>query len=125
MFLDEIKIAEIMPCLADPDRVERALVNLVTNALKYSPAELPVTVRITRDGPRGMVSVVDRGVGIPAEDIPRLFNRFSRASTATGVEGLGLGLFITRLIVEAHGGRIWCESEPGKGSAFYFTLPLA
>ena len=68
--------------------------------------------------------MTDQGVGIPPEDIPHLFQRYYRAQTARKAEGLGLGLYITRLIVEAHGGRIWVESEVGKGSTFSFSLPL-
>jgi len=71
------------------------------------------------------VSVIDRGVGMPREDIPRLFQRFYRAKGTRKTEGVGLGLYITRMLVEAHGGRIWAESEFGKGSVFSFTLPVA
>jgi len=115
----------VPPVLADPGRLERALENLITNALKYSPADRPVVVRIgSRDGD-AIVSVADQGVGIPAEDIPHLFTRFYRAETGKKAEGLGLGLYIVRLIVEAHGGRVWVESKVGKGSTFSLTLPCA
>ena len=72
-----------------------------------------------------VVTVSDQGRGIAPEDIPHLFERFYRAPEARKAEGIGLGLYITRMLVEAHGGRIWVESEVGKGSTFSFTLPVA
>jgi PAS domain S-box-containing protein len=114
------------PCvLADPGRLERVLVNLLTNALKYSPDDRPVLVKAGREDGHAVVSVVDQGVGIPPEETPRLFARYYRTRSAGKTEGLGLGLYVARLIVEAHGGKIWVDSEPGKGSTFSFTLPLA
>ncbi|MDA8216486.1 MAG: PAS domain S-box protein [Dehalococcoidales bacterium] len=115
----------VPPVSADSALVVRAVVNLLTNALKYSPPDSPVTVRIKPDKGEAVVSVMDRGSGIPQEDIPYLFERYYRAKTGKKTEGLGLGLYITRLILQAHGGRIWVESEVGKGSTFSFTLPLA
>lgn len=109
---------------ADPNRIERAIVNLLTNALKYSPSDRPVVVRIRRRGDEVLIAVADQGVGISPEDVPHLFERFSRGTSGRRTEGLGLGLYIVRLIVEAHGGHIWVESELGKGSTFYVTLPL-
>jgi signal transduction histidine kinase len=113
------------PVLADPGRIERAIVNLVGNALKYSAVDKPVVIRAMAGEGGVTVAVVDQGVGIPAGDIPRLFERYYRAESGKKVEGLGLGLYISRLIVEAHGGRIWAESKVGQGSTFSFTLPLA
>jgi two-component system phosphate regulon sensor histidine kinase PhoR len=71
------------------------------------------------------VSVADSGVGIPAEDLPRIFERFYKVDRARGKSGTGLGLAIARHVVEAHGGRIWAESVEGRGATFYFTLPAA
>ncbi|MBI2863746.1 MAG: hybrid sensor histidine kinase/response regulator [Chloroflexi bacterium] len=111
---------------ADPDRLERIMLNLLTNALKYSPAEATVTVSAARE--KGMVKVwvTDRGEGIAPEDQAHIFERFFRAS-GQKVGGIGLGLHITKMLVEAHGGRLWVESPSGgrmgKGSTFYFTLP--
>jgi len=123
-----IESAVHMPTVpADPDRIERAIVNLITNALKYSPSNSPVTIRIRRSEEEAVVSVTDQGAGIPPEHLPHVFDRFYRVTGGKGVaeaEGLGLGLYIARLIVEAHGGRIWAESEVHKGSTFHFTLPL-
>lgn len=108
----------------DSERMERAIVNLVTNALKYSPPDSPVLVRVERREDEVAISVTDQGVGIPPEELPHLFERFYRAKTAGTAEGLGLGLYIARLIVEAHGGRVGAQSEVGKGSSFSLTLPL-
>jgi len=72
-----------------------------------------------------VVSVTDRGPGISREDIPHLFERYYRVKGTRKAEGLGLGLYITRILVEAHGGRIWVQSEVGRGSTFSFTLPVA
>ena len=115
----------VPPVLADPFQIERALANLITNALKYSPLEQPVSLRVAQRDGRVVVSVVDRGAGIPLEDLPRVFERFYRGQGRRKAEGLGLGLYISRLIVEAHGGRSWVESEVGKGCTFSFSLPAA
>ena len=116
--------ADLPPVTADPDRLERIFVNLLSNALKYSGPDTPVTVRARRQDGEVEVSVADRGLGIAPEDLPHLFERFYRAKGERGTEGIGLGLYITRLLVEAHGGRIRVESEPGQGSTFSFTLPV-
>jgi len=110
---------------ADPERIERVLVNLITNALKYSDPGTPVTIRVAALDGELLVSVTDRGVGIPEDEMPRLFERFFRAKRTAKTEGLGLGLYISRMIVEAHGGRIWAESRVGEGSTFYLTLPVS
>jgi signal transduction histidine kinase len=120
------KPPELPPVSADPARLERILVNLLSNALKFSPPESPVTVSFARRGDEVITSVTDRGPGIPPEDLPRLFQRYYRAPTADERQrGVGLGLYITRMLVEAHGGRIWAESEVGRGSTFSFSLPVA
>ena len=114
-----------LPVLVDPELIERAVVNLVTNALKYSNENTPVVVKVERKRDLALVALSDQGAGIPAEDAPHLFDRYYRAKTGLGQEGLGLGLYISRLILEAHGGRIWVQSQVGQGSTFFFTLPLA
>lgn len=114
------------PVLADADRLARVLGNLINNAIKYSPPGSPVTVRFAQAGSEVLTSVVDRGQGIAPEELPHLFQRYYRTRAARSQhEGLGLGLYITKMLVQAHGGRIWVESEPGKGSAFHFSLPAA
>ncbi|MGH2585473.1 MAG: ATP-binding protein [Dehalococcoidia bacterium] len=119
---------EVQPNLplaeVDPVRVEQVLANLVDNAIKYSPDGGAVTVRI--DGGHDItVRVNDQGIGITPEDAERLFERFFRVENglARSTKGVGLGLYICKSLVEGHGGRIWVESEPGRGSTFAFTLP--
>jgi signal transduction histidine kinase len=118
-------IADIPPVLADHDRLERILMNLLSNALKYSPPTTPVTINATPAEQEVIIAIADQGVGIPPEDQQHLFERFYRAKGTRQTEGIGLGLYITKLLVEAQGGRIWVESETGRGSTFYFTLPVA
>jgi signal transduction histidine kinase len=110
----------------DPNRIEQVLRNLLDNAVKYSPQEGLVVVRGEVREDEVVVSVADQGVGIAPEHLNRLFERFFRVGSGLGrhVVGSGLGLPIARTIVEAHGGRIWAESQVGQGSTFYFTLPL-
>jgi len=121
-----VQIPEGLPQVsADPNRLERILTNLLSNALKYSEPETEVFVGAERQDGMVRVWVSDSGVGIAEEDIPQLFQRFYRAKSGRKAEGLGLGLYITRMLVEAHGGKIWVESDLGKGSTFSFTLPLA
>jgi signal transduction histidine kinase len=112
---------------ADPSRVEQILTNLLTNAAKYSPEGTDIAFDIEHADGEAVVSVRDRGPGIAREEQAVLFDRFFRARSARAgaQEGLGLGLYICRGLVEAQGGRIWVESAPGEGSCFRFTLPLA
>ncbi|MBI4319803.1 MAG: PAS domain-containing protein [Chloroflexi bacterium] len=114
--------ADLPRVLADPDRLERVLINLLTNALKYSPRETEVLFKAEARENEVRVSVSDSGTGISPDDLPRIFDRFYRAKGHRETEGLGLGLFIARMLIEAHGGRIWVESELGKGSTFYVSL---
>jgi signal transduction histidine kinase len=109
---------------ADPYRVERILVNLVSNALKYSKPDTEVRVSFAQREGEVEVSIADRGPGIAQDKMGRLFKKYGgSAEQSFGRESLGLGLYITKGLVEAHGGRIWAESEEGKGSTFSFTLP--
>jgi signal transduction histidine kinase len=108
---------------ADRERVLQVLSNLVGNALKFTPINGRVTLSVARREAHAEFSVRDTGPGIPREDLPHAFDRFWRAE-AKAQKGTGLGLFIAKSIVDAHGGRIWVESEPGHGTAVRFTLPL-
>lgn len=117
---------ELIIVLADQQRLRQVFANLLTNAIKYSPEGSEIVMRVVRGDGDVRVTVADQGVGIPPEALPRLFDRFFRAEGAAGqAQGLGLGLYITRRIVEAHGGSISVESEPGRGSTFTVTLPLS
>lgn len=118
---------KIPPLYADPLRLERILYNLLENAVKYSPqgGEIRVSVRPQKE--HLVIGVSDQGVGISPADQAKLFGPFQRLeeSRPDGVRGVGLGLLVCRRLVEAHGGRIWVESEVGRGSTFYFTMPLS
>ncbi|HIE09896.1 MAG TPA: HAMP domain-containing histidine kinase [Armatimonadetes bacterium] len=110
--------------MADPDKLEQILVNLVNNAIKYSPKGGRVRVAAERRGREVWISVSDQGIGIRPEELPHLFQRYRRLRDGRGrVKGTGIGLYLVRHLVEAHGGRIWVESEYGKGSTFTFALP--
>ncbi|MFP5352986.1 MAG: sensor histidine kinase, partial [Actinomycetota bacterium] len=98
--------------------------NLLSNALKFSSQEAEVTIELEEAEGSAIVRVSDRGIGIPSDEIPKLFERFFRASTAGITEGTGLGLSISKEIVEAHGGSIEVVSEEGAGTTFTISLPL-
>ncbi|RPI66022.1 MAG: two-component sensor histidine kinase, partial [Geobacteraceae bacterium] len=113
---------------ADSDRLNQVLFNLVGNALQYTPEGGQVTITARRQGDEVQVSVQDTGIGIAAEHLPYVFDRFYRAdsSRSRGSGGSGIGLTIARHLVIAHGGRIWADSPGlGKGSTFSFMLPVA
>ena len=111
--------------LADHIRVKQVLYNLLSNAIKFTPVKGSVRLIAGSDGNVIHISVIDTGVGIPHEEHEAIFESFHRHLTPThqACEGTGLGLSITRLLVEQHGGKIWVESEPGKGSRFHVTMP--
>lgn len=115
--------------LADPARLEQVLVNLLHNAIKFTPSGGQITLKAepypARPAELIQFSVQDTGSGIPAADLNRIFERFYKSDRARATGGTGLGLAIARHLVEAHGGKIWVESQEGRGSTFYFTVPLA
>ena len=130
----EIEIVDETPdnlqVLADRDQVRRVLINLIHNAIKWSPPNEKIRVRASSGGDEVIVSVLDRGPGVPEEFRERIFERFYQVDPSrSGGEGTGLGLAICKHIVEAHGGRLWVEDNPeskdGKGGCFKFTLPAA
>jgi signal transduction histidine kinase len=116
---------ERLPGSFDPRRIEQLVDNLVENGLKYSGADSPVEVHAWRDMTAIRISVRDHGIGIPATDLPYVFERFRRAANvdARRYAGIGLGLYICRGIANEHGGRIWVESTVGEGSTFHVALP--
>ncbi len=113
--------------MADPFRIGQVFINLISNAINYTPEEGAISITVTNKNNLLEVTIKDNGEGIPEEAIPRLFTKFFRVSGSLeqGSKGTGLGLYITRSIVEMHKGKIWAESTLGKGSTFTFTLPTA
>ncbi len=118
---EDLPFAEI-----DEQRIAQVLTNLISNAIKFSPPGAPVELEVTHDGVHATVRVRDQGEGIRREDMPKLFRKFSQldSKSTRKAGGTGLGLAISKGLIEAHGGSIWAESEPGQGSSFLFTLPL-
>ncbi|NIO68988.1 MAG: hypothetical protein GTN71_08115, partial [Anaerolineae bacterium] len=112
---------------ADEDRLTDILLNLLDNAVKYSPAGTEVTVQARPDEGQMVVSVTDCGIGIPEKERLKIFDKFHRVDNrdAKDAYGYGLGLYMVRLLVEAQGGEIWVESTAGEGSRFSFSIPLA
>ena len=110
---------------ADERGIERILVNLLTNAAKYSPEGSAIEVTARADDGEAMIAVRDEGIGIPPAEQARVFERFYQGSVVSGTRGTGIGLSIVRRYVGLLGGRVWVESEPGEGSTFVFTMPLA
>jgi signal transduction histidine kinase len=112
------------PVFVDRDRFEQVLSNLVTNAMVHGKTDGRIGVAAARSGEEIVFSVTNEGLGIPADELPRLFTRYRRGRTAHGgAPGLGLGLYLAKGLVEAHGGRIWAESVPGQKTTFSFALP--
>ncbi len=122
----EYDVAKAMPHRADVEKLRRVLINLVGNAIQNTPAGGTITVWAQADaGPNIRFSVIDTGQGIPSEAFERIFQKFGRSKTRrVAGESTGLGLPFSRMVVEAHGGRIWVESELGHGTSFHFTIPV-
>lgn len=112
---------------ADREKIGHVISNLVSNAVKYSPANSRIAVSCKTVGDKAQVCVADEGIGIGDDDLPRIFDRFYRvkANVAKHIAGFGIGLYLCREIIREHGGAIWVESRPGTGSDFYFSLPVA
>jgi len=109
---------------ADRDKIGHVVSNLISNAAKYSSSESVIEIHCSKEGNEAIVSVKDSGIGIPKEDHDRLFERYYRVESNSLISGFGIGLYLSAEIIERHKGRIWVESEVGKGSVFHFSLPL-
>ena len=122
----ELNVAEpCVPIVADHDAIEQVVVNIISNAIKYSPNHSKVVVDLTQDSQFVWVNIKDNGIGIPAQDLPRIFERFYRVDKARSRQlgGTGLGLAIAKQIIEAHGGAIDIHSELGQGTDVRFSIP--
>jgi two-component system phosphate regulon sensor histidine kinase PhoR len=111
--------------LADEQRIQQVIINLVHNAIKFTPPGGSIHTTAYQEGNRVIFSIRDTGVGIAEEDLPRIFERFYKTDPARSGGGTGLGLSIARHLVESHNGLIWAESGDGQGSTFKFSLPVA
>ena len=119
------KVPDRLPnVLADQDMIRRVVTNLLENASKYSPQGSKIEIGVRKEGDQILVWVKDNGPGIPASEHERIFNKFTRLKTENAPKGLGLGLAYCQLALQAHGGKIWVESEVGVGSRFIFSLPV-
>jgi signal transduction histidine kinase len=126
-FTLDLAVAEDLPEMeTDPEALSQALINLLNNAIKYSPDKKSIAVSVGREGDRVLVSVADRGIGIPKAEQKRIFEKFYRveSSLVHTTKGSGLGLALVQHITEAHGGRVEIVSAPGEGSTFTLSLPL-
>jgi two-component system sensor histidine kinase VicK len=112
--------------MGDADRLTQVVTNLVSNAIKYSPSGGAVELRTERVGATVTLTVRDQGIGIPSEQLEKIFDRYSRVQTTAtqGIQGTGLGLPIVRQIVQLCEGKVWATSEPGQGSVLHVQLPL-
>jgi two-component system sensor histidine kinase VicK len=125
--LECFKIGEVQDVKADRDRIEQVLINILSNAMKYTPTDGKISIYIGKMYSSVYVKVKDSGIGIPKEDLPRIFERFYRTDKARSREmgGTGLGLAIAKEIIEAHNGEISVTSEIGKGTEFTIKLPVS
>ncbi len=125
MRLDIISSNNEMLLWADRDRIKQVITNIIDNAIRYSNSQGSIIIKLAELDHQNVISIQDSGAGIAQEEIPKVFNKFYRAKSArvNKTKGSGLGLTIAKSIVELHGGKIWVESEQGKGSVFSFTLP--
>jgi two-component system sensor histidine kinase/response regulator len=121
----DFRAPESLDADIDVDRIEQVIANFLTNAIKYSPAGGVITVAVEKGATTAVVNVSDHGIGVAPEAIPRLFERYFRApGSEKAAKGIGLGLYVTKRLVEAHGGTVRVVSEAGKSSTFTFELPL-
>ena len=111
------------PVYGDRYRLIQVVTNFLSNGIKYSNNKTQVVIRLREENGLVTVAVKDEGLGIPAKQLPYVFDRFFRAEKTRNMEGIGLGLYLCSKIINAHDGKIWAESEEGKGSVFYFSIP--
>jgi signal transduction histidine kinase len=124
--LSFVRASAVPPVVVDPQLIRQVILNLASNAVKYTPPGGDIAITVRRAGASVCWAIRDSGIGIPKDAQRRLFEKFYRAENVFVVEteGTGLGLYIVRLIVEQFGGRVWCHSDEGKGATFFFSLPL-
>jgi signal transduction histidine kinase len=120
-----IAVDDLPSVFVDVDMIRRVMINLLENAIKYTPFRGQIEIGAEADGDFVRVYVVDNGPGIPETESERIFDKFTRLKNKTGSSGLGVGLAFCKLAVQGHGGRIWVEPAPEHGSKFVFTLPVA
>jgi two-component system sensor histidine kinase KdpD len=122
----DVRLTEPLPMLMLDERLMvQVLLNLLDNAVKYSPENIPIEITVSQTKDSLVVRVADSGVGIPETDLDRIFDRFYRSERAHAYQGIGLGLSISRGIIEAHGGKIWAEHRRPRGTILCFSLPLS
>ncbi|MGZ7043293.1 MAG: sensor histidine kinase, partial [Methanobacterium sp.] len=125
---DDITHDKLPNIMGDAGQLQRVFQNIISNAIKFRKQEKPlkinISVRLNKEKDKFVFSVKDNGIGIEEQYLKRIFTIFQRLHTRDVYEGTGIGLSIVKKIIERHGGRVWVESEFGKGSVFYFTLPL-
>ena len=128
-FMHSISLVSCPPIKvnADRDKIGSVISNLLTNAIKYSPKAQQIIVNCEKIGNTVQVSIKDEGMGIKADDLDKLFDRYYRVESkhTSHISGFGIGLYLSAEIIQHHGGKIWAESESGIGSTFYFTLPVS
>jgi len=120
-------VHKLPPARVDVEKIKLVIANLIENAIKYTPVGGKITITINGDKENLTVMVQDSGIGIIKDQQSRIFTKYFRGTNALKMEteGTGLGLFIAKNIVETHGGKIWFTSEEGKGTSFFFTVPIA
>ena len=119
----EPPVQNLPKVIADPEKIKEVTNNFISNAIKYSSQGV-INVTVEAEKNSVCLHVKDSGAGIKAEDLPKLFQRFTRLKSTSQVGGTGLGLYISRLIIESHRGRIWADSLVGQGATFSFSLPI-
>jgi two-component system phosphate regulon sensor histidine kinase PhoR len=124
LVISERLAADLPDVMADDQRLKQVIINILHNAIKFTPAGGQITVTSQRENETVVVHIADTGIGILEDDLPHVFERFYKADKSRSGAGTGLGLAIAKHIIQVHGGSIWAQSTPGQGSVFSFCLPL-